>query len=158
MTFTILFVCTGNVGRSPLAEVMARRLLAEELGVGDDELEANGIRVFSAGTRAPSGVQASARAGTIAEEIGISLGRHPSERLTRQMVARADVIYCMDSTQIDDIAQLEVADKVSLLDPDGSEILDPRGRDLDFYREVRDQMASALRRRVPEILAHAGKA
>lgn len=94
LTYDVLFVCAGNIGRSPLAEVMARRFLAQALGVGDDELEANGIRVLSASTLAPPGVQASARATSVAKEIGITIGKHPSRRLNKEMAAEADVIFC----------------------------------------------------------------
>ena len=153
--YNVLFVCTGNVGRSPLAEVMARRFLAEALGVRDDELETNGIQVFSAGTHAPLGVQASARGSAIAEEIGISMGVHPSRRLDEHMVRGADVVFCMDLAQMEYLAEHGMADNAELLDPTGREISDPRGRDLDFYREVRDQIVTALRQRLPQILTAA---
>jgi protein-tyrosine phosphatase len=148
----------GNIGRSPLAEVMARRFLAEALDVGDGELEENGIRVLSAGTLAPPGVQASARASSVAEEIGITIGEHPSERLTEQMGREADVIFCMDAAHLEHVGRLGFANKAELLDPDGREIPDPRHQDLDFYRHVRDHIAGALQRRVPQILADAGRA
>ncbi len=157
MTYTVLLVCAGNVGRSPLAEVMARRFLAEGMGVDDGELEANGIRVLSAGTLAPPGVQASARAATVAEEIGITMGVHPSQRIDQQMAGEADVIFCMDGTVLDQLVRMGLGAKSELLDPSGNPIPDPRGKDLDFYRTVRDTIAVALTQRVPEILADAGK-
>lgn len=156
MTYTVLFVCTGNVGRSPLAEVMARRFLAEALGVEDGELEGRGLRVFSAGTLAPPDVPASVRATAVAGEIGIAIGRHASERLTGTMAGEADLIYCMDATQIEHLARLGFAAKAALLDPDGLAIPDPRHQDLDFYRKVRDRIAAALQRRIPQILEGAG--
>jgi protein-tyrosine phosphatase len=157
MTYTVLFVCAGNIGRSPLAEVMARRFLAEALGVGEHQLEANGIRVLSAGTLAPPGVQASPRASAVAEEIGITIGRHPSQHLSATMAAQADVIFGMETTHIDHLAQLGFGDKAALLDPGGRAIPDPRHQDLGFYREVRDHIAVALQRRIPQILANAGR-
>ncbi|MDR9450358.1 MAG: low molecular weight phosphatase family protein [Acidimicrobiia bacterium] len=156
MTYTVLFLCTGNVGRSPLAEVMARRFLAEAIGVEDGELEARGLRVISAGTLAPPGVPASARAAAVAEEIGITIGPHPSERLTRTMAGEADVIFCMDATQIEHLARSGFVAKADLLDPDGRSIPDPRHQDLDFYRKVRDRIAVALQQRIPQILEDAG--
>ena len=80
MTYTVLFVCAGNVGRSPLAEAIARRLLAESLNVGDDQLESYGLRVLSAGTEAPEGIETSSRGVTLAAEIGIVMNRRPARR------------------------------------------------------------------------------
>lgn len=158
MTYRVLFVCAGNVGRSPLAEVVARRLLSQALGVTDEELESTGIDVRSAGTLAPPGVPASLRSAAVAEEIGITMGPHPSQRLEEGIVARSDVIYCMDGTQLDFLARLDWGDKAELLDLDGEAIPDPRGQDLDFYRQVRDRIRVALERRLPRILADAGLA
>ena len=156
MTYTVLFVCTGNVGRSPLAEAMARRFLAEALGVEDAALESRGIRVLSAGTKAPTGLQASARANSVAEEIGITIGRHPARRLTKTMVREADLILCMDAEQTARISKWGLATNAELLDPSGREIPDPRRHDIAFFRQVRDQIAAALEDRVPQILAGAG--
>ena len=156
VTYNVLFVCAGNEGRSPLAEVIARRYLAEALGVGDDELETTGFHVFSAGTHAPLGVQASARGAAIAKELGITMGVHPSRRLDEHLVRGADVVFCMDLAQMEYLAEHGIADKAELLDPTGREIPDPRGQDVDFYREVRDQIVGSLQRRLPQILTAAG--
>ena len=157
MAYTVLFICTGNMGRSPLAEVMARHRLAQALGVADGDLHLHGIRVLSAGTRALPLLQASGRAAAVAEEIGITMGRHPATRLTKKLAAAADVIFCMDAPQTQYVAKLGFGDKTRLLDPDGETIPDPRRHDTAFFRQVRSQIASALEQRVPEILADAGK-
>ena len=155
MTYTVLFVCAGNVGRSPLAEVMARRLLAESLGVEDGEVEARGIRVLSAGTEAPAGILTSRRGVGLAEEIGITMAPRPAQRLTKEMASGADVIFGMDAGHVEHLSRWGFGDKTELLDPRSGEIPDPRRRDMAFFRDVRDQIAVALSERVPRIITAA---
>src|ERR1041385_150312 len=47
---TLLFVCSGNTCRSPMAEAIARKLLSQKLGVGEDDLDKKGVTVLSAGS------------------------------------------------------------------------------------------------------------
>ena len=156
MTYTVLFVCAGNVGRSPLAEAMARRFLAEALRAKDSDLEVRGIRVLSAGIEAPEGIQTSGRGVELAEEIGIAMVASPARRLTKGMAVGADVIFGMDAGQVEYLSQWGFGEKTELLDPHGGEIPDPRRQDTAFFRDVRDQIALALSERVPQILIAAG--
>ncbi len=155
MALTILFLCTGNIGRSPLAAGLARHRLAEALGLQAPDLERRGIRVWSAGTLAPEGMAASPRSVAVAAERGVDVGDHMSTRLTSAMALAADRIFCMDTEQLAQVAALGAGDRAELLDPEGSDIPDPRGRDLDFYRVVRERIEAALEARLPEILQDA---
>lgn len=157
MTYAVLFVCAGNVGRSPLAEAMAKRLLAEALDVEDNELESCGIRVLSAGTLAPDGIETSSRGVALAEEIGITMERHPARRLTGELADAVDVIFGMDGSHVEHLALMGYANKTELLNPDGLDIPDPRHQDWAFFRAVREQIGRALLARVPEILTAAGR-
>ena len=73
MTYTVLFLCTGNIGRSPLAAALARHKMARALGTEGPSLEETGIFVLSAGTLAPEGMTASPRGVAVAAEHGVDL-------------------------------------------------------------------------------------
>ena len=85
--FSVLFVCTGNICRSPTAEALARRELARYPGVP--------IQVSSAGSHALEGKPAASRSILAASARGASLERHVARELTRRRVRAADLILCM---------------------------------------------------------------
>ena len=91
----ILFVCTGNTCRSPMAEAMCRKLLAERLGCKIDELEEHGVIVMSAGLSAYMGGRPSPEAVDVMRAMGVDLTQHESQPLTEQLVRHADVIWTM---------------------------------------------------------------
>jgi len=85
--FGVLFVCTGNICRSPTAEGLARRELARYPGAP--------IQVSSAGSHALEGNPAASRSILAASARGASLERHFARELTRQRVRAADLVLCM---------------------------------------------------------------
>jgi protein-tyrosine phosphatase len=85
--FGVLFVCTGNICRSPTAEALARRELARHPGVP--------IQVSSAGSHALEGNPAASRSMLAASRRGASLERHFARELTRRRVRGADLVLCM---------------------------------------------------------------
>ncbi|HZD68223.1 MAG TPA: hypothetical protein VFA45_04650 [Actinomycetes bacterium] len=85
--FTVLFVCTGNLCRSPTAEAFAVRELRRHPGAP--------LRFTSAGTHAVEGNRAAIRSVAAAEARGASLERHHARELTRRRVRAADLILCM---------------------------------------------------------------
>ena len=85
--FSVLFVCTGNICRSPTAEALARRELARYPVVP--------IQVSSAGSHALEGNPAASRSLLAASARGVSLERHAARELTRQRVKAADLVLCM---------------------------------------------------------------
>jgi len=86
-SFGLLFVCTGNICRSPTAEALARRELERHPGVP--------IQVSSAGSHALEGNPAASRSMLAAATRGASLERHFARELTRRRVRAADLILCM---------------------------------------------------------------
>jgi protein-tyrosine-phosphatase/glycosyltransferase involved in cell wall biosynthesis len=120
---TLLFVCHGNVIRSPMAEALARRSLAA-LGAG-------GFSVLSAGLHAERGRDADGRAQMAAAEFGVSLRDHRARPLTRELALGADLIFAMDSlNQAELLARYpEAAPRIRLV---GEGVAARRGRPVEI--------------------------
>lgn len=147
---TILFVCSGNTCRSPMAEAIARNVLADQLHVSEDELEQKGIIVLSAGSFAMPG----ARAATPAIEAlkGVSdLTRHRSRPLTVELIHQADVIFTMSRSHNAAVTALvpSAAEKTTALDPTG-DIEDPIGGDTALYQKLAGELRVLVERRLAE--------
>lgn len=135
-------MCTGNTCRSPLAEVLARTT-AGRRGVA-------GFIARSAGTDAWDGSPASDAALLVGMERQLDLGPHRSRKLTRDIVADADLILVMATNHLEPVRQLGGGGKVHLLDEYASKgetrdsISDPFGGDLESYRATVDALQRAI--------------
>jgi len=92
---TVVFVCHGNIMRSPTAAEMLRRRL--------DLLGRNGITVLSAGVYARAGKRADPRMREAARAAGVSLDDHSAQPLTQELVDSADLIAVMDDANFVDV-------------------------------------------------------
>lgn len=147
---TVLFVCTGNTCRSPLAEAMARHAVAQRLGVADDEVLAHGLHFASVGTGTLAGMGASEGSMAVAAELGMDLSAHRSATFDSANAARASQVLCLASGHLRAVGAIAPAlgSRLQLLDPDGRDIRDPYGGSVEEYRVVRDQIAAAIEKRI----------
>lgn len=91
----ILFVCTGNTCRSPLAEGLCKQILAQQVGCEPSALGARGYRVHSAGVAAMPGDPAAAPAIDVARDFGVDLSQHRSQLVNPELLASATYVVTM---------------------------------------------------------------
>jgi len=137
----LIFVCTGNTCRSPMAEGLLRALLPAD----------SGWEISSAGVCAADGWPASANAVEAMREKEINISGLTSQTLTPDLIAEADLLITMTEGHRQAVlaAVPESEGKVFLLKSFGvakcaTDIFDPVGETLDVYRRVRDEIDAAL--------------
>ena len=145
MAKLILFVCTGNTCRSPLAEGLATHWL-ENNGY-------EGWEVASAGTFAAEGCPTSKEALQALRNRGIEFSG-TSTTITKELVDLATAVFCMTKTHCKDVASVaEKQKKIELLDLECG-IVDPVGCDQSVYDGLAEKLAQMIPPRLLEIIEH----
>jgi protein-tyrosine phosphatase len=153
-SLNIVFVCSGNTCRSPMAEAMLKAMLAERLDCSRDELAARDIYVRSAGAASFGGSPASEGAINAMRRRGLDISRHSAAELNPELIQQADYIFGMTRSHVDAVLSLvpSAADRTALIAED-EEIDDPYGGPDERYEACAATIEKALKRRVQEIMA-----
>lgn len=151
----VVFVCTGNTCRSPLAEGICKQLLAQQLGCSPEELPQRGYLITSAGTAAIDGEPASELTIATAEQMGIDLSQHRSRLLTAHLAQAADMLVAMTRGHATTIsASYQPGVPPRLLCGYNKDIVDPIGGDLAIYQ----QCAATIREHMTTLVAELHRA
>ena len=144
----IIFVCTGNTCRSPMAEILLKEALKK--------FSLQGIIVNSAGISAKRGDTINPKSVQILKEYGLEAGEFKSKKLTDKMLRDAYAIVCMTEKQRDYLmdarwnalkkqgVEAEENNVYSFAEITGNEVPDPYGRDADAYRYVFGLLARGM--------------
>jgi L-threonylcarbamoyladenylate synthase len=153
---TLLFVCSGNRCRSPMAAAFAADLLARRAGVSIHDLVDVGYRVVSAGTGCMRGLPATAEASVASIRYGCDLSMHRSRPLTPSLIEDADEIYVMTAEHRASILAFaaEAADRVHLLGRDRGgrevDVEDPYGEGPVAYERSAARIHRAIEERLDD--------
>jgi protein-tyrosine phosphatase len=142
----IVFVCTGNTCRSPMAEVLFKKRLADRLACTAGELPERGFVVHSAGLAAMMGEAAAPEAADVVQAYGADLSAHVSRPVTADLIDGADLVLAMTQGHVRLLSAYfpELGPRIKLLATDGTEIADPLGSDRCFYQECAQQIWANL--------------
>jgi tRNA threonylcarbamoyl adenosine modification protein (Sua5/YciO/YrdC/YwlC family) len=142
LKFNVLFVCSGNTCRSPMAEGIFKTMVSRKY-----------CEVQSAGTIAMGGLQAAHYAKQVVKEYGGSIDRHRTSYLDRELVDWADLILVMEFKHYETILEIspDSVVKTFLLreykrKTKYTEVPDPVGRDLAAYQQAATKMYPTLKR------------
>lgn len=128
---TILFVCTGNTCRSPMAAAIFNSLA-----------KGTRYRAYSAGVAASAGQSASANAVLTMREMGLNIDNHKSRQVDASMLEKAFLVYGLTATHV--AAAKRMCECASAFIFNLGDVSDPYGGDLDVYRKCAEQIYNRI--------------
>ena len=142
----ILFVCTGNTCRSPMAEGIFKKILSDK-GITDIECSSAGIFAMTGDEVTPNSVKA-------CERFGVDISTHRARRITEYILDEADKFVCMTQEHAASLSMFVPQEKIIVL---GGGIPDPFGGDLETYIRCANMIKNALLLQFDDITAVSGK-
>jgi L-threonylcarbamoyladenylate synthase len=152
-TIQFLFVCTGNTCRSPMAEGIFRKYLAEKVECKVDDLDKIGYKVVSAGVLDMAGAPASAGAIAACAAKEIDIRAHKSTKLSRQLIEESDFIFAMEQAHRETVCGLspDALNKCTLLAQD-HDIPDPIGQPQELFNNCAEMIEEAIKKKIDELV------
>ncbi|MFQ5415317.1 MAG: L-threonylcarbamoyladenylate synthase [Phycisphaerae bacterium] len=147
----LLFVCTGNTCRSPMAAALARAAIAKRLGCDASDLPALGVHIESAGTSGGGGGAADHAIAVMARR-GIDVSGHRSRSLTTALIEQADHIYTMTAAHEESVMRMapSARRRVTRLLGD-RDVVDPFGGTEDDYERTAQAIDAGLAVRLEDV-------
>ncbi len=146
---TILFVCTGNICRSPMAEALFRKGISSL----PENSKIRSLKVDSAGTSTIDGISVSENSVIALKKVGIDISDKTAKRISKKMIESAAAIIAMEQSHLYAI-KFEFPDAelpkifATLLSfnpkAEDANVPDPYGGNLDEYENARDEIVSAI--------------
>lgn len=140
----ILFVCTGNTCRSPMAEGLFKKILSDN--------EIKNVNCSSAGLFAMTGDEVSVNSVKACERFGVDISEHRARRITAYILDETDKFVCMTKEHASSLSLYVPSEKVIVL---GDGIPDPYGGDIETYMMCANSIRTALSEQLREIISEA---
>ena len=150
LTRTVLFVCSGNTCRSPMAAAIMNHLVRTNAGDGSTDAP---IHAESAGTGAMRGAPQTPEGAQALRAMGVAPEGHSSRPLTRELIEDAERVFVMTPQHKRAAIDLapDLADRIDTLDPEGGMIPDPIGMSQEVYDETAGRLRELIERRLREM-------